>query len=99
MRTPQGKLFFIIRRRFPAVIYRTPHCFLRNPSVRRLLQKPFQFPQLIRHILHRICIVCTGSVYGEVGHAVVSCDSAEGVGVCITRQGGVGNQAWLWQHA
>ena len=53
MRTPQGKLFFIIRRRFPAVIYRTPHCFLRNPSVRRLLQKPFQFPQLIRHIQNR----------------------------------------------
>ena len=53
MRTPQGKLFFIIRRCFPAVIYRTPHCFLRNPSVRRLLQKPFQFPQLIRHIQNR----------------------------------------------
>ena len=42
-------------------------------------------------------IVCTGSVYGEVGHAVVSCDSAEGVGVCITRQGGVGKDVYKRQ--
>ena len=60
-----------------------PKGILAETLVHGFLSEAGELPQLIRHILHRICIVCTGSVYG----------------VCITRQGGVGNQAWLWQHA
>ena len=98
---PDRPLSFISAENMPTLLASEhgPKGILAETLVHGFLSEAGELPQLIRHILHRICIVCTGSVYGEVGHAVVSCDSAEGVGVCITRQGGVGNQAWLWQHA